>query len=98
LKEARERARLPAQQAHDGIDPIKARDAELAQRAAEQARMVSFEDCARQYHTAHRAAWRSAKGTEQWLTSMETHAFPLLGKLPVTGIDVGLVMKVIEPS
>jgi hypothetical protein len=33
----------------------------------------------------------------QWQGSLRDYAFPVLGGLPVAAIDVGLVMRVIEP-
>src|SRR5439155_21774902 len=46
---------------------------------------------------AHQASWRNAKHRQQWSNTLTTYAFPTLGSLPVSAIDVGLVMKAIEP-
>ena len=39
----------------------------------------------------------NAKHRQQWSNTLATYAFPMLGSLPVAAIDVGLVMKAIEP-
>ena len=50
----------------DGIDPIAARDAERAQRALEDARAITFDQCAEAFITAHGAAWKNQKHVAQW--------------------------------
>ena len=37
------------------------------------------------------------KHRAQFLSSLETYAYPVLGKLPVAAINIGLVVKVVEP-
>jgi hypothetical protein len=41
--------------------------------------------------------WRSAKHATQWMTSLESHAMPILGDVPVAKIDRALVIRVLEP-
>ncbi|HEX5211393.1 MAG TPA: Arm DNA-binding domain-containing protein [Pseudolabrys sp.] len=81
----------------DGIDPIDARDGERARRAVDQARAITFEQCADAYIEAHGPAWRNAKHYSQWKTTLQTYASPVFGKLPVQSIDTALVMKALEP-
>ena len=35
--------------------------------------------------------------TAQWLTTLSTYAFPVIGNLPVAAINTGLVLMVLEP-
>ena len=58
---------------------------------------MTFDQCAAAYFKAHRAGWRNAKHAAQWETTLATYASPVLGKLPVAAVDVGLVLKVLEP-
>jgi hypothetical protein len=81
----------------DGIDPIAARDAERAQRALEDARAITFDQCAEAFITAHSAAWKNQKHVAQWKATLRTYASPIFGSLPVQAVDVALVMKVLEP-
>ena len=81
----------------DGIDPIAARDAERTQRALEDARAITFDQCAEAFITAHGAAWKNQKHIAQWKATLRTYVSPVFGSLPVQAVDVALVMKVLEP-
>jgi len=59
---------------------------------------MTFREAAGKYIEAHSASWRNLKTLQQWQQSLADYAFPALGNLPVAAIDVGLVMKAIEPS
>jgi integrase len=58
---------------------------------------MSFDECATAYIAAHRAGWRNVKHAAQWSSTVATYCSPVFGKLPVQLVDVGLVMKAIEP-
>jgi integrase len=95
--EARERARKARLMLLDGQDPIDARRAAKAAAAFEAAKTLTFEASARQYFDQHSVKWSSAKHRNQFITSLATYAFPIIGKLSVADITTGLVLKVIEP-
>jgi len=97
LKEARERAKQARLQLLDNIDPVQAKQAAKAQRALEAAKAVTFRQVAESYFEQHQSKWRNAKHREQFIGSLRTYAFPVIGALPVAAIDTGLVLKVIEP-
>jgi integrase len=46
---------------------------------------------------AHRVAWKNDKHASQWVATLKTYAYPVIGDLPLHMIDTTLVMKVIEP-
>ena len=81
----------------DGTDPIAARDVERAQRALEDARAITFDQCAEAFITAHGAAWKNQKHVAQWKATLRTYVSPVFGSLPVQVVDVALIMKVLEP-
>ena len=97
LKEARERARELRKQKYAGTDPIAARRAAQMQARLERAKAVTFEECAEAYIEAHQDGWKNSKHREQWRATLQTYAYPMLGRLSVQAIDTGLVTKVIEP-
>ena len=97
LAEARVKAAEARKLRVAGIDPIEARKAEVAEANLESAKAISFKDAAEKYIKAHKPGWRNKKHAAQWASSLETYAYPVLGALPVQGIDTGLVMKVLEP-
>lgn len=97
LKEARERARAARQLLADGIDPLEARRKALAAERIEAARAITFQEAAQRYIKAHRAGWKNVKHANQWTATLFTYAYPVIGSLPVSAVDTGLVLKVLEP-
>jgi integrase len=97
LAEARERAAECRRQRERGIDPIEARKDQRASAAVESAKAMTFDQCAEEYLTAHRAGWRNLQHATQWKTTLATYVSPVFGNLPVGSIDVGLVIKVLQP-
>lgn len=97
LADARERARKAREQRLDGIDPIEQRKAVRLAAGLDAAKVVTFKECARRYITAHQPAWRNPKHAAQWGTTLETYVYPEFGNLAVQAVDVGLVLKAIEP-
>ncbi|MCJ2126807.1 tyrosine-type recombinase/integrase [Methylobacterium sp. J-077] len=97
LAEARERARECRKLTADGIDPVEVRKEKRQEAAIAAAKSVTFRTCAEKYVAAHKAGWRNAIHAAQWPSSLENHAYPVLGDLPVQAIDTVLIMKVLEP-
>jgi integrase len=97
LAEARERAKAARLQLLDGVDPVDARKAALAAQALAQAKSVTFQECALHHFEKHESKWRSAKHRHQYISSLRTYVFPVIGKLSVAAIDTGLVLKCLEP-
>ena len=96
LQEARAKALDASRLRHEGIDPIEARRAARARARLDEAKVVTFKQCAETYIRAHRAGWRNAKHAAQWEATLATYAEPIIGTLPVQAIDTALVMKVLE--
>ena len=97
LGEARTRAIEARKLRLDGVDPIEARKVKRDAVRLEAARSVTFDACAAAYIDAHKTAWHNAKHQDQWRNTLWTYASPVFGDLPVQAVDVGLVMKVLEP-
>jgi len=97
LAGARERARAARLSLLDGIDPIDARKNARAEAALAAAKAMTFESAVRSYFQTHKAKWRNDKSASGFIAPLETYALPVLGRLPVAGIDTTLVLKVIEP-
>jgi integrase len=97
LAGARERAREVRKQVEAGADPIAERKALRDAIRAEQAKVLSFEDAARRCHETRKAEFSNAKHRQDWINSLERHAFKVIGELPVAAIDLPHVLKVLEP-
>jgi integrase len=97
LSEARGKALEARKLRREGIDPIEHRKALRDSARLDAARAITFRECADAYIRAHRAGWRNAKHADQWTNTLKTYAYPTFGTLPVQGIDITLVTKVLEP-
>jgi integrase len=97
LAEAREKARECRRLRLDGIDPIEARKVARAQARLAAATATTFKDCAERYIASHRAGWRSPTHAAQWPSTLGRYVYPVFGSLPVQAVDVGLVLKALEP-
>ncbi|RXH31985.1 tyrosine-type recombinase/integrase [Bradyrhizobium zhanjiangense] len=96
LTEARERARQQRQLLDQGRDPIEARKLLEQAEALEEAKSTPFQDCAKAYIKAHKAGWKNAKHADQWTSTLETWAYPIIGKVAVGAVTTELVLKVLE--
>jgi integrase len=97
LAEARKKASEARRLRAEGIDPIETRRAQRQRERFDVAKTVTFSLCAEAFIASKSAGWRSRKHEHEWRASLEQHAYPVLGSLPVGGIDTGLVLKVLEP-
>jgi integrase len=97
LADARKRAAECRRMRFDGIDPIEVRRGEREQKKVDAAKSITFDVCAAAYIDAHKAGWKNAKHRDPWPTTLNTYASPVFGPLPVQAVDVGLVMKALEP-
>lgn len=97
LANAREAARAARGKLAQGIDPIE--EARLARDrlAAEKAAAITFAEAATRYIASHECGWKNAKHVQQWISTIETYANPVIGKVPVRDVDVALVLRVLEP-
>lgn len=97
LKEAREKAAACRKLKLEGIDPLEHRNREIAESRLQAASAVTFKDAAERYIKAHKASWRNPKHAEQWPSTLNSYVYPVFGDISVQAVDVGLVMKVLEP-
>jgi len=97
LADARTRALDARRKRHDGIDPIEARRAERARQHLEESKAITFKQCAENFMASHRAGWRNEKHRYQWKATLEQFVYPVIGDLSVQAVDIGLVLKVLEP-
>jgi integrase len=97
LKLARQLAGQARQLRATGVDPLTQKRERRNEHLIAQAKSVTFRQCAENYIAAHEAGWRNPKHRQQWRSTLETYAFPVIGALPVQSIDTDLVIKVLEP-
>ena len=80
LAEAREAATTLRKQVRAGVDPV-------AERKRERLVIPTFRTAAGRVHEEHKAAWKNGKHQAQWLSTLETYAFPSLGDKLVSEIE-----------
>jgi integrase len=97
LAEARDKARECRKLRLDAKDPIEVRKAARAAAKLEAAKTMTFRECAEAYIAAKAPGWRSAQHAKQWAASLKDYVYPVFDDLPVQAIDLGLVLKAIEP-
>jgi integrase len=96
LAEARGLALDARRLRHQGVDPIEHRRAARAQKQLDDAKAITFKQCADAYIASHRPSWRNADHAAQWSNTLATYADPIIGALPVQAIDTQLVLKVLQ--
>lgn len=83
LKLARQRAGEVREQVEAGIDPVAER--------AKAAGIPTFREAAKLVHAEHKGSWKNAKHKAQWLSTLESYAFPAFGDRSVAHVDAPAV-------
>jgi integrase len=101
LARAREKNEEARRLRAEGIDPLAAK---RAQRTAEKeaaakaaAAAITFRAAAEATIAAKQAEWRNPKHASQWPTTLAQYAYPVIGHLPVSGIETGHVTQILQP-
>src|SRR5690606_12922858 len=99
LAEAREAAEAARRRLRAGADPLATREAERAEQArmaaAAKAKAVTFREAAAAAAEAKRDGWSNPKHAAQWLATLEQHAFPKIGSMPVAEVGTDDVLRVL---
>ena len=97
LAQARELAREARLKLARGIDPVADAQRLRAQLVQAMQSHLTFAEAAAKYVEAHERGWKNVKHVAQWRSTLVNYANPVIGKVPVADVDVGMVLKVIEP-
>ena len=90
LAKARERASENRESIAEGRDPV-------AEKRTPKPTMPTFREAAHACHEINRPRWRNEKHAANWLATLERHAMPHLGGLPVDRITRADVLAVLTP-
>ncbi|MGE0628484.1 MAG: tyrosine-type recombinase/integrase [Hyphomicrobiaceae bacterium] len=91
LAQARDEAATNRAIARKGGDPVATR------RKAREVK-PTFEVLAKQVHSARKAEWKTGgKHIDQWINTLSTYAFPIIGKTPVDQIESAEVLQILTP-
>jgi integrase len=73
----------------EGIDPIENKKQDKV--------IPKFEEAARIVYEANRPTWRNTKHAAQFITTLDTYAFPIIGTMSVKEINSTHVLKILSP-
>ena len=89
LAEAREQALANRKLARTGGDPLAEKHRSSG--------IPTFAEAAKRVVEQKRAGWRSAAHAKSWLRSLEIHALPRIGKMPVSEVASADVLEILTP-
>lgn len=90
LGDARTIAASMRRLAWEGGDPV-------AERRKAKTVIPTFKEAAKKVHAETLSSWKNEKHAASWLTSLETHAYPVLGNRRADQIETSDVLKVLSP-
>ena len=73
----------------EGIDPIEDKKQDSI--------IPKFEVAAREVYEDNRPTWRNAKHAAQFITTLETYAFPVIGSMSVKEINSSHILRILSP-
>ena len=73
----------------EGIDPIEDKRQDSI--------IPKFEVAARKVYEDNRPTWRNAKHAAQFITTLETYAFPVIGNMSVKEINSSHILRILSP-
>ena len=88
-----------------GIDPIERSiqdqkridAANKEKKIKDEMNLATFDSVALEYIESKKAEWKNAKHQQQWVNTLTTYAFPVIGKMPVADIETAHVLAVLKP-
>lgn len=105
LADARaEAARLKALIAQ-GVNPIESKreaakakaETKKAEKLEQTRKAATFKMAAAEHIADQEAGWRNAKHHQQWINTLKTYAYPIIGDLPVSEITAEHLIQVLRP-
>lgn len=97
LAQAREKAREARELIKQGIDPVEQRKAARTALIAAQASRITFDQAAARFLSSKRHEFKNAKHAAQWESTLKTYASPIIGRLPVSEVELPHIVEILEP-
>lgn len=97
LQSARTQAKLMRDQTRAGLDPALERRTTVSINLERTSRRRTFKEVAFECHEAIRGEFKNKKHGAQWINTLETYAFPILGSMLVDQIERRHVLDVLKP-
>jgi len=97
LAQARDKARAVRDKIAEGIDPVAEKQEKRRDLLAAQLSTMTFADATHQYMKMKSKEFRDPRQAGQWEGSLELHAMPHIGKVPVRDIELPHIKAVLDP-
>ena len=98
LAEARDAARVMREKIRSGIDPVAERAEDRKRLASEQNQKLTFGEAVEKFLTSGKLeTLTNAKHRQQWRSTLETYAVPVIGTKPLVDVDVTDIKAVLDP-
>ena len=95
LKMARQRALEARLKVNQGVCPLLEKKA--LKTPETRSKSPKFSDFALEYIETMRPKWRNQKHADQWVSTVKSYAFPILGEMRLDEIDTPDIQKVLMP-
>jgi hypothetical protein len=80
---------------YDGIDPIEQRQAKKLGAKESHQNCVTFKEAADRCIKTKQAEWSNSKHKDQWVSTINTYALPIIGKIRVDQITTAHIVKLL---
>lgn len=97
LAMAKDRARIAREKIRSGIDPVAEKQAMKSALIATEGQTITFERAAEMFIKAKEAEWSNVKHAAQWISTLETYAYPKIGSLLVRDVGLSHILTILEP-
>lgn len=97
LSQARDKARELREKIKEGIDPVEERRAAKERLKLAQAKSITFDAATEKVLAIREVEYKNAKHIAQWRSTLQTYASPTIGKLPVSDIEKGHILQILQP-
>jgi len=94
LADARKQAEIYREYVRKGVDPKEERD---DSGYITPDNTPTFMECATTYINNKRPEWKNQKHGDQWVSTIETYAKPIIGSKPVDQIQMHHIEKILDP-
>lgn len=95
LAEARDQAKKLSAEAKSGVNLVAKKRAQRSSMIAAATKNKTFKECAEAYMEAHASDYTNDKHRKQWASTLESYAYPVLGRILVSDISMRHVLDVL---
>jgi integrase len=95
LAEARDQAKKLSAEAKSGVNLVVKKRTQRSSMIAAASKNKTFKECAEAYMEAHSSDYTNEKHRKQWASTLETYAYPVLGRMLVSDISMRHVLDVL---